>query len=127
MLQDHVIDSQLVDKLMHRRTKSIASLRLKLALYGIAWQENNVYRQNSQINSNNTSLEFEFKPQQTVENYKLVCYYSIPKCLNSSEELMPEGLDPSLCTHIILASAKVANGVLMPNSKKDIEVCAIVC
>nr|CAD7437543.1 unnamed protein product [Timema bartmani] len=101
--------------------ESIASLKLKLALYGIAWQENNVYRQNSQINSNNTSLEFEFKPQQTMENYKLVCYYSIPKCLNSSEELMPEGLDPSLCTHIILASAKVANGVLMPNSKKDIE------
>nr|CAD7395923.1 unnamed protein product [Timema poppensis] len=103
-------------------SESITSLRLKLELYGIAWQENNVYRQTSQLNSNNTSLEFEFKPHQIVENYKLVCYYSIPKGLNSSEELMPEDLDPSLCTHIILTSAKVANGVLMPNSKKDIEI-----
>ncbi|XP_075222598.1 chitinase-3-like protein 2 isoform X2 [Lycorma delicatula] len=53
---------------------------------------------------------------------KLVCYYSLPVNGSTEEQLLPEFIDPLLCTHIIVAFAFIANGTLQPGSISDFEV-----
>lgn len=53
---------------------------------------------------------------------KLVCYYSLPINGTTEEQLLPEYIDPLLCTHIIIAFAFISNGTLLPGSTADFEV-----
>uniref|UniRef100_A0A1B6MSA9 GH18 domain-containing protein n=1 Tax=Graphocephala atropunctata TaxID=36148 RepID=A0A1B6MSA9_9HEMI len=52
--------------------------------------------------------------------YRLVCYYNLPKG-SGMDTLMPDQLDPDLCSHINVAFATVGNGVLQPDQPSDLE------
>lgn len=51
-------------------------------------------------------------------SYKLVCYYSYPR---SSDSLLPDEIDPYLCTHINAAFAGVVNNTVSMDSN-DLDV-----
>ena len=46
------------------------------------------------------------------KTFRLVCYYSLPS--SGAGDLMPEQINPSLCTHINIAFAQITNGSLQP-------------
>lgn len=52
-------------------------------------------------------------PTAEPNTFKLVCYYSFPV---TSDSLLPEEIDPYLCTHINAAFAGVVNNTLSMNS-----------
>ena len=39
----------------------------------------------------------------------IVCYFSIPQDMNTSQGLTPSHVDPDICTHIIVGFARVVN------------------
>jgi chitinase len=55
------------------------------------------------------------RPSNNVKTktFRLVCYYTLPNS-DTGGDLMPEKIDPSLCTHINIAFARIANGSLQP-------------
>jgi len=57
-------------------------------------------------------------------NYKLVCYYSIPSGsnINASTDLLPEMINATLCTHINIAFAGIANNNISPLNPEDEKV-----
>lgn len=52
------------------------------------------------IDDGNETVISNAQAPQTIDQYKLVCYYSSPSALNFSHELYPKQIDPFLCTHI---------------------------
>ena len=74
----------------------------------------------SYLESNNTgeniSTSFDNKSVTINANkktVKLVCYYALPSN-ETGGDLMPEEINPSLCTHINIAFARISNGSLEP-------------
>lgn len=54
---------------------------------------------------------------------KVVCYYSLPHTGSPSPApLLPQDLDPSLCTHIVIAGAQVVNASITPLHPEDLQV-----
>ncbi|XP_068230697.1 acidic mammalian chitinase-like [Palaemon carinicauda] len=53
-----------------------------------------------------------------------VCYYAIPrKCSDNTMKPLPvEDIDPFLCTHLIVAFARIRENSLVPENENDIEV-----
>jgi chitinase len=47
------------------------------------------------------------------KTFRLVCYYSLPDN-STGGDLMPEEINPSLCTHINIAFVRIINGSLQP-------------
>lgn len=47
------------------------------------------------------------------KTFKLVCYYTLPSS-EGGGDLMPEQINPSLCTHINIAFGHIINGSLQP-------------
>lgn len=59
------------------------------------------------------------------EHFKLVCYYSFPSDENlksrSSGILLPDNIDPDLCTHINIGFASVVNNsIYLSESQKNV-------
>lgn len=55
------------------------------------------------------------------KEYNLVCYYRIPSC-NTSDDLLPEQINATLCTHLIVAFAQVKNYSVYFTSSFDTDV-----
>lgn len=57
------------------------------------------------------------------DELKLVCYYTVPrKTEGTRDDLQPEDVDPFLCTHVIVAFARIINGNLSPQVASDTDV-----
>jgi len=67
------------------------------------------------LKSNRTS------PYLNVDNQHLLCYYPLQDDDNPNP-LLPEGIDPFLCTHLIIAFATVENCTLQPLRPEDLQV-----
>lgn len=50
------------------------------------------------------------------EQFKLVCYYSLP---TGMQDLQPEKIPPLLCTHVNVGFAGVENGTININSSDE--------
>ncbi|XP_071439578.1 chitinase-3-like protein 2 [Hetaerina americana] len=54
---------------------------------------------------------------------KLVCYYVVPRKLDETrDDLQPEDIDPFLCTHVIVAFARIINGNVSPQISSDTDI-----
>ena len=64
---------------------------------------------------------------------KRVCYYAIPIPDSADgtvrSKLLPEDIDPFLCTHLIVAFAQIKDDVIKPFRESDIDVsiCLYLC
>lgn len=56
----------------------------------------------------------------------VVCYYTLPHNGSSTPPLCPRDLDPSLCTHLVIAGAQVVNTSIVPLQPQDVKVYADV-
>lgn len=62
-------------------------------------------------------------PSSSEDGFKLVCYYTIPRGLDASrDDLVPEDINPFLCTHIIVAFARIIDGNLVPQVPSDADI-----
>ncbi|XP_033226586.1 chitinase-3-like protein 2 [Belonocnema kinseyi] len=78
-----------------------------------AWlQRARMYAQSTKENQNsvkNTASESSYDSSQKSTGKIIVCYFSIPQDMNTSQGLIPSHVDPHICTHIIVGFARVLN------------------
>lgn len=88
-------------------------------------------KKNSYSSNNSSALTSDEDKESLTEtensiidttSMKLVCYYSLPINGTTEEQLLPEYIDPLLCTHIIVAFSFISNGTLQPGSPGDFEI-----
>lgn len=72
------------------------------------------------VNPINNTSSSPFHRVKDTDDYKMVCYYTVYS--ESPVQLQPSSIDPFLCTHIIIAFAAVADGVLQPSSQSDLQL-----
>ncbi|RXG69677.1 Chitotriosidase-1 [Armadillidium vulgare] len=56
---------------------------------------------------------------------KRICYYAIPSLGSwdkTLKNLNPEDIDPFICTHLIIAFAKIQNNTIQPKKFSDVEI-----
>ena len=57
---------------------------------------------------------------QVTYGYRMVCYYeNWSQYREGVQKMMPSDIDPSLCTHVLYAFAKITDGVLAPIEWND--------
>lgn len=93
---------------------TVGWLQRRTELYGLALKQ---YLHSNQSDTFTTATPVTTnKPSSNgikTKTFKLVCYYALPSS-GAGDDLMPEQINPSLCTHIIIASAQITNGSLQP-------------
>jgi hypothetical protein len=60
-------------------------------------------------------------PYLNVDNQHLLCYYPINN-EDAVSALLPENIDPFLCTHLIIAFGTIENCTLQPLRPEDVQV-----
>jgi hypothetical protein len=60
-------------------------------------------------------------PYLNVDNQHLLCYYPI-RNEDATHPLLPENIDPFLCTHLIIAFGTIENCTLQPLRPEDVQV-----
>jgi len=93
---------------------TVGWLQRRTKLYGLAVKQ---YLHSSQSDTVTAALPVTTnKPSSNgtkTKTFRLVCYYALPSG-DAGGDLMPEQINPSLCTHINIASAGITNGSLQP-------------
>ncbi|KAG8035639.1 hypothetical protein G9C98_001067 [Cotesia typhae] len=82
-----------------------------------------MYAESSKENQNadrNTTLVTAPSSRSSSSGKILVCYYTLPRTMNTTEELSPAHIDPNICTHIIVGFASVVNSTLSLGSNTQI-------
>lgn len=73
----------------------------------------------------NWTAQYKINLKKRIDKiYNLACYYSIPA--DNSTSLLPDQIDATLCTHLIVAFAQVKNNSVYFKSSFDIEVCYFI-
>ncbi|XP_015116757.1 acidic mammalian chitinase [Diachasma alloeum] len=76
-----------------------------------------MYAESAKENQNvdrNSTLDSVPPSPHSPSDPLVVCYYTLPRFLNTSGDLGPSDLDPRICTHIIVGFASVVNSKLFP-------------
>ncbi|XP_008558918.1 chitinase-3-like protein 2 isoform X2 [Microplitis demolitor] len=96
----------LLEVIITTEDATIASWTRRARMYAESSKENQNADRNTTIVTSSSSFG------SSSSSKILVCYYTLPRTMNTTKELSPALIDPNICTHIIVGFASVVNSTL---------------
>ena len=80
-----------------------------------------LYSKLPELNISVPKINTKIPRSSTVDNYKLVCYYTFPNKLETERQLYHSDIDPNLCTHINIGFGWIENNtIVIENDNKNV-------